>query len=185
MRNVAAIASRSLAPVDDRRLRWGSWLGIGVAFFLIAGLLNVLAAVIVPLILHLQGAAAVGSSLVWSSDGDAALLGRSLKDVAAADPKLSTYLVSFMDTMCAMMMGWGLVSLAVTWFALRRARIWSYWTLVIANLGTLVYYVLIIPVTYAGAGAPVASGYVVLLFYIPFAFGTIAAGIGLLRQSTT
>jgi len=84
-----------------------------------------------------------------------------------------------------MMMGWGLVSLAVTWFALRRARVWSYWALVIANLATLVYYVVIIPVTYAGAGAPVAAGYVVLLFYIPFAIGTIAAGIGLLRRSAT
>ena len=180
---MAAIASRSRAPNDDRPLRWGSWLGIGVALFLIAALVNVLAAVFVPLLLHLQGAGALGSSLVWSSDGDAALLGRSLKDLATADPKLGTYLVSFMDTMCSMMMGWGLVSLAVTWFALRRAQLWSYWALVIANLATLVYYVVIIPATYAGAGAPVASGYVVLLFYIPFALGTIAAGMGLLRRA--
>ncbi len=180
---MATISSRSRVPVDDRPLRWGSWLGIGVVFFLVAALLNVLAAVLVPLLLHLQGAAAVGSSLVWSSDGDAALLGRSLKDVAASDPKLSTYLISFMDTMCSMMMGWGLVSLAVTWFALRRAHLWSYWALVIANPATLIYYVVVIPITYGGAGAPVASGYVVLLFYIPFALGTIAAGIGLLRRS--
>ncbi len=180
---MSAIASRSRVAVDEHPLRWGSWLGIGVVFFLVAALLNVLAAFLVPLVLHLQGAAAVGSSLVWSSDGDAALLGRSLKDVAAADPKLGTYLVSFMDTMCSMMMGWGLASLAITWFALRRAHLWSYWALVIANLATLVYYVVIIPVTYAGAGAPVASGYLVLLSFIPFALGTIAAGIGLLRRS--
>ncbi len=183
---MATIASRSRDLIADRPVPWGSWLGLGVAFFLIAALLNVLAAVFVPLTLHLQGvAAAVGSLLVWSSDGDAALLGRSLKDVAAADPKLGTYLVSFMDTMCSMMMGWGLVALAVTWFALRRAHLWSYWALVIANLATLVYYVVIIPATYAGAGAPIAAGFVVLLFYIPFALGTIAAGIGLLRRSLT
>ncbi len=179
---MAAMASRLSASVEDQPARWGSWLGVGVVFFVIAALLNVLFAVFVPLRLHLQGAAASGF-LVWSPEGDAALLGRSLKDVAAADPKLGTYLVTFMDTMCSMMMGWGLVSLGVAWFALRRAYLWSYWTLVIAYLATLVYYLIIIPVTYGGAGAPVASGYVVLLLLlIPFALGTIAAGIGLLRR---
>jgi len=179
---MAAMASRLPASVENQPARWGSWLGVGVVFFLIAALLGILASVFVPLGLHLQGAADSGF-LVWSPEGDTALLGRSLTDVAAADPKLGTYLVSFMDTMCSMMMGWGLVSLAVTWFALRRAHLWSYWTLVIAYLATLVYYLIIIPVTYAGAGAPVASGYVVLLgLYSPFVLGTIAAGIGLLRR---
>ena len=179
---MAAMASRLPASVENQPARWGSWLGVGVVFFLRAALLNVLLAVLAPLLLHFQGAAAIGSALVWSPEGDAALLGRSLKDVVAADPKLGIYLVSFMDTMCSMMMGWGLVSLGVAWFALRRAHLWSYWTLVIANLATLFYYMIIIPVTYAGAGAPVASGYGVLFFYIPFALGTIAAGIGLLRR---
>jgi len=180
---MATIAAGSEDWAKGRPLPWRSWFGVGVALFLIAALVNVLAAIFVPLTLHLQGAAAVGNSLVWSSDGDAALLGRSLKDVAASDPKLGTYLVSFMDTMCSMMMGWGLVSLAVAWVALRRAQVWSYWTLVVANLATLVYYVVIIPATYAGAGAPVKAGYAVLLFYIPFALGTIAAGIGLVRRA--
>jgi len=178
---MTAMISRLPASVQDQPARWGSWLGVGVVLFLIAALVNILAAVFVPLLLHLQGAAAIGS-LVWSPEGDAALLGRSLKDVVAADPKLGTYLVSFMDTMCSMMMGWGLVSLGIAWFALRRAHLWSYWTLVIANLATLVYYVIIIPLTFAGAGAPIATGYVVLFFYIPFALGTIAAGIGVLRR---
>ncbi len=53
---------------EDRPLRWRSWLGLGVAFFLIAALVNVIAAVFVPLLLHRQGAAAVGSSLVSLSD---------------------------------------------------------------------------------------------------------------------
>ncbi len=180
---MAAMASRLPASVEDQPARWGSWLGVGVVFFVIAALLNVLAAVFVPLSLHLQGAAASGF-LVWSPEGDTAFLGRSLKDVAAADPRLGTYLVSFMDTMCSMMMGLGLATLAIAWFALRRAHLWSYWTLVIAYLSTLVYYLIIIPVTYAGAGAPVASGYVVLLLlYSPFWLGAIAAGIGLLRRS--
>jgi len=182
---MATITARSRGWVEDHPVRWGSWLGVGAVFFLIAALVNVLAAVFVPLALHLQGVGAVGSSLVWSAEGDAALLGRSLKEVAAADPRLGTYLVSFMDTMCSMMMGWGVVSLAAAWFALRRAHLWSFWALIVANLATLVYYVVIIPVTYAGAGAPVAAGYAVLLFWIPFALGTIAAGVGFLRRSTT
>src|SRR6266581_1178823 len=98
-KSMAAMASRLPASVENQPARWGSWLGVGVVFFLRSALLNVLLAVLAPLLLHLQGAAAIGSALVWSPEGDAALLGRSLKDVVAADPKLGIYLVSFMDTM--------------------------------------------------------------------------------------
>jgi len=73
---MTAMTSRLPASVQDQPARWGSWLGVGVVLFLIAALVNILAAVFVPLLLHLQGAAAIGS-LVWSPEGDAALLGRS------------------------------------------------------------------------------------------------------------
>jgi hypothetical protein len=99
---------------------WRSWLGLAVALLLMYGAFNVFSAVAVPVSLHLNGAGAVGGTLVLSQTADSALLGRSLAEVDKADPRLGAFLVSFMDTMCAYMMAFALLQLGVVWFALRR-----------------------------------------------------------------
>ena len=66
--------------------------------------------------------------MVLSQTADAALLGRSLAELDKADPRLGAFLVSFMDTMCAYMMAFALLQLAVVWFGLRRGQVWALWT---------------------------------------------------------
>ncbi len=44
--------------------RWRSWLGLAVVLFLLYGAINVLAAVFVPLSLHMNGAGGAGGALV-------------------------------------------------------------------------------------------------------------------------
>jgi hypothetical protein len=89
--------------------RWRSLFGVAVALFLLYGAVKVLSAVVVPVSLHEGGAgAAPGGTLVLSHTADAELLGRPLADVDEADPRLAAFLVSFMDTMCAYMMAFGL-----------------------------------------------------------------------------
>ncbi|HEY3117335.1 MAG TPA: hypothetical protein VGK54_11395 [Chloroflexota bacterium] len=77
---------------------WRSPLGIAIILFLLYGALNILFAIVVPLMLHTQGVGAA-PGLILSADADGSLLGRSLGDIARSEPRLNAYLVSFMDTM--------------------------------------------------------------------------------------
>jgi hypothetical protein len=105
----------------DGTFRWKSWLGASVIFFLLFGVVNVVEAIAVPLLLHLKGSGAF-PGVVFSGTGDAQLLGRSLTGLDHDNPKLNTLLVDSMTSMCAMMMGWGIMILAAAWFGLRRGR---------------------------------------------------------------
>jgi hypothetical protein len=136
--------------------------------------------VAVPVTLHLNGAF---PGVVFSATGDPQLLGRSISGLHHDNPKLDTLLVDSMTSMCAMMMGWGIMVLAATWFALRRGRSWSYWALLVSGLIALVYYV-VISVDYASQGATWADGLQsVLIVSIPLFLGIIAGGVALVRRS--
>ena len=136
--------------------RWRSWLGVAVALFLAWGALNAFLAVFVPVSLHRNGAGAVGGTLVLGAEEDAALLGRSLAAIARDDPKLNAFLVTFMDTMCAQMMAYAIVHLAVVWFALRRGQAWALWTVGAAAVVSFLYFVPIM-MTYARFAVPVGE----------------------------
>ena len=147
-----------------RPFRLRSWLGASVVLFLLYGLVNVLAATFVPLSLHFRGAGAIGA-LVLSPQADEAFLARSLEALGRSDPRLGSYLVLFMDTMCAQMMAFAIFQLAVVWFALRRGQRWALWATVTADLAIVPYNVAIFA-TYASAGVPLtidAVGFTVFL----------------------
>ena len=133
------------------QFRWRSLLGVSVGLFLLFGiLLNIVPALLVPLLLHLNGPAGAGW-LVISNQADAALIGRSLADVGKHEPRLGAFFVSFMETVCAYMLSFGIVSVTIAWVALRRGHWWAFWTLVVSSLVVLPYYALI-AVTYASFG---------------------------------
>jgi hypothetical protein len=167
----------------ETTFRWRSWLGAAVIFFLIVGLIYFGSAIFVPLSLHLKGSDALsGPGVVFSGTGDAQLLGRtSLVGLHQDSPKLDTLLVDSMTSMCAMMMGWAIMMLGVTWFGLRRGQAWAYWTLLLSVLVSLVYYV-VISNDYASQGAPWSDGLAaILLFSIPGFLGIISGGVALAR----
>lgn len=118
--------------------RWRSWFGLATILFLLYGAVNVFFAIFVPTSLHQGGAGAAGG-LIVGTEADSKVLGRSLATVAQDDPGLSAYLVSFMDTMCMMMMAFALLQLGVAWFGLRRGQMWALWTLAIADLSFIPY----------------------------------------------
>ena len=138
--------------------RWRSWLGVSVVLFLLYGLANVLAALVVPSTLVATGAGAP-TGVVLSPDADAYLVGGS--QVMAAlrhdNPKLDTLLVSSMVGMCSQMMAFGILALGVTWFVIRRALAWGVWAVTAAALIQAPYYAVITSM-YAGQGAPVGGG---------------------------
>src|SRR5216683_3207105 len=134
----------STAVARQVSFRWRSWLGATLVIFVVNGLVNVLAAIVVPLSLSLGGAGALGSAgVVFSGDGDAALLGRTLEVLRQSDPKLDALLVSSMLGMCSQMMQFALVALGLAWFALRRGEQWAFWFLVVGSLIGVPYYVII------------------------------------------
>jgi hypothetical protein len=155
-------------------VRWRSPLGLTVGLFLFWGALNAFLAIFVPVSLHRGGAGAVGA-LVLTPEADAALLGRSLLDVARDDARLNAYLVSFMDTMCAQMMAYAIVHLGLTWFALRRGQAWA---LGFAGAGALAGFVYFIPVVseFTRFGAP-TDGFV-FFTAIPIALIVAASALG-------
>src|SRR5919202_314402 len=162
----------------ETTFRWRSWLGVSVVFFLIFGVINVALAIAVPTTLHLNGAF---PGVVFSGTGDGQLLGRSLAGLRHDNPKLDTLLVDSMTSMCAMMMGWGIMILATAWFGLRRGGPWAFWALLLSGLVAPVYY-FVISADYAGQGAGWADGLISILeFSVPLFLGIIAAGIAFRR----
>jgi hypothetical protein len=88
---------------------------------------------------------------VISNQVDATLIDRSLADVGKHEPRLGVFFVSFIDTVCAYMLSFGIVSVTIAWVVLRRGHWWAFWTLVVSSLVVLPYYALI-AVTYASFG---------------------------------
>ena len=86
-----------------------------------------------------------------SNQADATLIGRSLADDGKHEPRLGAFFVSFMDTVCAYMLSFGIVYVTIAWFALRRGQWWAFQTLVVSSLVVLPYYALN-AVTYANFG---------------------------------
>jgi len=90
---------------------------------------------------------------VISNQADATLIGRSLADVGKHEPRLGAFFVSFMDTVCAYMLSFGIVYVTIAWVALRRGQWWAFWTLVVSSLLVLPYYALIaLPAVFALQG---------------------------------
>lgn len=120
--------------------RWRSRLGVATVVFLLYGLFNVFAAIQVPITLHAKGAGGLGA-LIVSASADSKVLGLPLDKLATANPALSDYLVAFMDTMCMMMMAFGILQVAVAWFALRRGQRWALWALALADISFIPYLI--------------------------------------------
>src|SRR5258707_4358044 len=123
----------------ETTFRWWSWLGASVIFFLIFGVINVGLAIAVPATLHLNGSF---PGVVFGA-GDAQLLGRSFAGLRHDNPKLDMLLVDSMTSMCAMMMGWGIVILATTWLGLRRGGPWALRARLLSRPACLGYYLVI------------------------------------------
>lgn len=138
--------------VQENNFKWKSLLGLSVVIFLLYGIFNVVMGIVVPYNLHTMGAGAMGG-LVISESADSKLMGMSLASLKQTSPGLNDFLVAFMDTMCMMMIGFGIFQLAVAWFALKHKHLWALWTLAIADLSFIPYWQAIAN-TYSNYGVP-------------------------------
>lgn len=168
-------------PLPTPGFRWRSLLGVSVSLFLAWGLLNAALAIYVPYTLHTGSVSALGG-LVLSTEADEALLGRTFASIDASDPRLAAYLVAFMDTMCAQMMGFALAFLGVVWFGLRRGQAWA---LVVAGVSGVVAFVYYLPILSLYTRMSAQTGSLAAFLAVPaIALGvmTVLGWVGLRRQ---
>ncbi|MCA1553697.1 MAG: hypothetical protein LC737_04900 [Chloroflexi bacterium] len=136
--------------------RWRSLLGVSVALFLLYGALNVFLPIYVPYTLHTNGAWS-GGGLVLTNEADLALLG-SFAETAQRDVRVGAFLVSFMDTMCAFMMAFALLQMAIVWFALRAGQRWALFAVALSDVAIIPYFIAITQ-TYARFGVAGADDF--------------------------
>lgn len=161
--------------------RWRSLFGMSVTLFLAWGLMNAALAVYVPYTLHAGGVTALGG-LVLTAEADEALLGRTFASIDAQDPGLAGYLVAFMDTMCAQMMGFAVAHVGVVWFGLRRGQGWALGVAAVSGVVAFVYYVPILGV-YGRMSVPTGSfAWFLAVPVVALALATALGWIGLRRQ---
>lgn len=169
------------AQLPTPRFRWRSLLGVSVGLFLAWGLLNAALAIYVPYTLHTGSVSALGG-LVLSAEADEALLGRTFTSLDAGDPRLAAYLVAFMDSMCAQMMGFAVAFLGIVWFGLRRSQGWA---LVVAAVSGGVAFVYYLPIfaLYARLSVQIVSfAWFLAVPVIALGVATVLGWIGMGRR---
>lgn len=157
--------------------RWRSWTGVATVLFLLYGVVNLLAAIVVPTTLITGGAGGLGGGgVVFSGDADSYLLGSSLGGLRDSNPKLDALLVSSMVGMCGQMIALGAVFLAVTWFAFRNGQRWALWTLLVGALIGWPHLIAIMAI-YSRQGASITSGAYGLIPFLVVPLLAFAAGL--------
>jgi hypothetical protein len=164
----------------DTKVRWKSVSGIGLALLLIYGLINLFAALAVPMTLESKGGQGLGSAGVIIAQGpEEHMLGTTYARLHQDNPKLDKLLVDSMLGMCSMMMGMAVAFLGIAWFAARRGARWAPWVLLVSGVIWVPYYFVIAADLAAfGAKDTVAGAAMVSLFAIPAVLGGVLMLVG-------
>ncbi|MBI3596585.1 MAG: hypothetical protein HY203_05470 [Nitrospirae bacterium] len=120
-------------PMQNRK-----WLSLGWKVMVALGIVNIFFAVMVPLV-----SLFMAPLFVFGSE-DATFVGKSWNEIVAFSPDLGFWIVLTMVSMCAMMMGWGVLTVGVAKNAYQRGERWAWRTLVWTNVLTMLYYAIIL-----------------------------------------
>ena len=132
------------AAAPDTTVRWKSMSGIGLALFLFYGVLNVVAAVVVPVSLEARAVKGIGDGAVIFAIGpEEHMLGTTYAQLHRDNPKLDKLLVDSMLGMCSEMMAMAVAFLGIAWFAARRGARWAPWVLLVSGVVWVPYYFVI------------------------------------------
>jgi len=125
-------------------VRFRSIAGIGLILVLLYGLVNVGAAIFVPMTLEKNGGQGGGSSgVIIGRAPEEYMLGTTYARLRIENPKLDQLLVDSMVGMCSQMMAMGVLFLAVAWFGARRGAPWASWALLACAIVWIPYYFMI------------------------------------------
>ncbi len=122
------------------------WLPLGWKVMTAWGILNIFFPIMVPLV-----SLFVNPTLFVYGSEDAKFVGKSWDEIVAFSPDLGHWVVLTMVSMCAMMMGVGILATSIAKNSYRRGQRWAWRTLVWANVLILLYYCGIL-IPYASRG---------------------------------
>ena len=153
------------------KIKWGSYLGIGTILFLLATGFDLSIGVLAPIV-------GLPPTLVGLSTGtDQALYGRPTSELLK-DPVVQGLRTHHTIVVGGLLVGLGVLGVAVSWFGLRRSKPWALPVLVIAELAKWPYWAMMI-LQYSSAGVPVALlGDVQPFVLVPAILLAPAAGLG-------
>jgi hypothetical protein len=156
-------------------VRWRSTAGVGLALLLAYGVLNVVAAIVVPVSLEARAVKGLGDGAVLLATGaEEYMLGTTYAQLHRDNPKLDKLLVDTMLGMCSEMMAMAVAFLGIAWFAARRGAQWAPWVLLVSGVIWVPYY-FVIASDFSAFGAPDTfnAAAMVAVFAIPAVLGAI------------
>ena len=127
------------------------WLPLGWKLMAAYGIFFMTLSIFVPLQSYFS---LPGQPMVVYSMLDEQLTGLSWNQIIAVSPDLGLWIVLSMVSMCAMMMGLGVLTFMVARHAYKEGKRWAWKTLIIANVTPLVYYAFFIGGIYMARGTP-------------------------------
>lgn len=125
----------------------GRWLSMGWKFMAAWGALNIGFAIVVPV-----SSLLIDPTLFTFGVEDERFVGMSWAEISRTSPAMGLWMVLMMATMCAMMMGYGVLTAGVAWSAYRKGERWAWRMLLASNLLVLVPYFVPIAWLYASRG---------------------------------
>jgi len=159
----------------ETNVRWKSISGVGLALLLIYGVMNVGAALVVPVALEARAVRGLGDGGVIIGNGpEEYMLGTTYAQLHRDNPKLDKLLVDSMLAMCSQMMAMAVAFLAIAWFAARRGARWAPWVLLVSGVIWVPYYFVIASDLGAfGAKDTFMAAWMVSMFAIPAVVGAV------------
>ena len=159
--------------------RWASPLGIAVSLFLVVGAVHLLIGILTPFLFD----PTAGGSMFLSHRTDTALYGAEPRALLVGDPVLVQLRSTLVMALAGVLVGLGIVELALAWFGVRSGQAWALAALVVAGLGMVPYWMLVLR-PYLALGVSVGLGDVPPFMSIPTIMvlpGLISGALGLAR----
>jgi hypothetical protein len=144
-------------PQPAIEFQWISPLGVSVILFSLYGLLSLVVGMVLFIVFRNQNALP-GSILFLSQQMDKQLFGRSTVDLHREDRSLATLYFLYINWLAGLFLSFGIFQLALAWFGLRSGQAWALWTITLADLVLVPYFMRIVRVyTSSGVNIQIAQ----------------------------
>jgi hypothetical protein len=131
-------------------------LFVGSVLFAIGGIVDALIGAATWVVTRV-GAVPPEDTLLLNPAADRAMFGDSPQTLLANDASLALLYRLTFDLIGGLLFAFGILQVAIAWFALREGQAWALWALVIGDLAFVAGWALVIN-RYAGAAAPIIGG---------------------------